>query len=439
MLRRKSIAVIGSGISGLSCAWLLSKTHDVTLFETERRAGGHSNTVMVGDVPVDTGFIVYNPPSYPNLTAFFDHLGVATKPAPMGFAVSLGGGRSEYSGAGLAALAGHPRNLADPGHWRMLGDLYRFFRDGPRWAREASDDDTPLGPFLLAHGYSQVFLDRHILPMAAAIWSTPATSVLAFPAGSFFRFFANHGLLDVYDRPIWRTVEGGSRAYVSRITQDLGTRMRLDSGVFGVRRSAVGVEVETRTGVERFDDCVLATHAVQALALLGDADGLERETLGAFRYQPNRAVLHRDPRLMPSRRRLWSSWNYLAGSGGSGDLAVTYWMTELQSLPLDDVFVTLNPPFEPAPELTVASFDYAHPVFDAAAMNMQRGLWALQGRRRTWFCGSYFGYGFHEDGLQAGLAVAEDLGGVERPWQVADASGRIHRAAPVTLHREAAE
>ncbi|HRK17742.1 MAG TPA: FAD-dependent oxidoreductase [Hyphomicrobiaceae bacterium] len=444
MTRRKSIAVIGSGISGLSAAWLLAEAHDVTLFEADGRLGGHSNTVMVGDVPVDTGFIVFNPPSYTNLTAFFDHLGVPTKPAPMGFAVSLDDGRSEYSGAGLGALVGHGRNLVDFGHWRMMADLVRFFRDGARWAKTLVEDSRPLGAFLTEHGYSQAFLDRHILPMAAAIWSTPASTVLDFPAASFFRFFANHGLLEVYDRPVWRTVDGGSQVYVRALAQRLAGKIRVGAPVRSVRRSATGVEISAGTRTERFDACVIGAHADDALSLLADADDVERETLGAFRYQSNHAVLHRDASLMPRRRRLWSSWNYAARSGddGSRDLSVTYWMSELQTLPLDDVFVTLNPMHAPAADRVVAEFDYAHPVFDQRAMAMQRELWGLNGRRRTWFCGSYFGYGFHEDGLQAGLAVAEELGGVRRPWRVANESGRITRttgAAPVDIGREAAE
>lgn len=433
MLQRQSIAVIGSGISGLAAAWLLAQRHAVTLIEADRRLGGHSHTNMVEGVPVDSGFIVFNPPSYPNLVALFKHLGVATKPAPMGFSASLDGGASEYSGAGIGSLVGHASNLVDYGHWRMMLDLGRFFRLAPEWSRTLADDATPLGPFLKAQGFSDAFLERHILPMAAAIWSTPSKQVLAFPAGAFFRFFGNHGLLQVRDRPMWRTVDGGSRRYVEAIEKCLAGRIRLAAPVEAIVRRGDGVDVRSRGTVAHYDACVIATHADQALAMLGDADGLEKRLLGAFAYQRNTAVLHRDGGVMPKRRRLWSSWNY--ATSGPADVCVTYWMSMLQSLPLRDVFVTLNPNRPIADEAVVAEHSYAHPVFDAASFSAQRDLWSLQGRRRTWFCGSYFGYGFHEDGLQSGLAVAEQLGGVRRPWTVEDELGRIALAPRPVLER----
>lgn len=428
MPQRKSIAVIGSGISGLSAAWLLSRAHEVTLLEADERLGGHSNTVDADGTAVDTGFIVFNPQSYPNLVALFAHLGVPVQDASMGFAVSLDAGAIEYSGNGLASLIGHPRNLADLNHWRMMADLARFFRLGPTWAATLTDEKTDLATFLRRERFSEAFLDRHILPMAAAIWSTPSSKVMSFPAAAFFRFFANHGLLTVRDRPVWKTVNGGSRIYVRKLIDDFHGRIRNGARVEAVTRHGNGVDVLAGGAMERFDACVIASHADQALAILGDASDRERRLLGAFRYASNRAVLHRDVRLMPRRKRLWSSWNYLSSSDASGarTLSVTYWMSHLQSLKDRALFVTLNPLHEANPDAVVATFDYAHPIFDRAAMAAQKDLWSLQGDRNTWFCGSYFGYGFHEDGLQAGLAVAEQLGGILRPWSVDGASARIH-------------
>ena len=283
--------------------------------------------------------------------------------------------------------------------------------------------------------------------MAAAIWSTPSARVLDFPLASFVRFFANHGLLQVRNRPQWRTVIGGSRVYVRRILDSANMTTRIGEAVRSVERGASHTLVRTTRGARRFDAVVIATHSDDALALLADADGTERRLLGAFPYVRNRAVLHGDPSLMPARQRLWSSWNYLgSGAGQETRLGVSYWMNRLQPLGASapQLFVTLNPTHEPAQSGVFAQFDYSHPVFDVGAMAAQRELWRLQGRRRTWFCGSYFGYGFHEDGLQSGLAAAEDIGGVRRPWTVPDESGRIHLrpahdAAGRTPEAEAAE
>jgi predicted NAD/FAD-binding protein len=449
MAKRTAIAVIGSGISGLGAAWLLSQRYDVTLYETESRPGGHSNTVDIHHgtttLPVDTGFIVYNTASYPNLIALFAHLGVETAPTDMSFAVSLDRGGYEYAGSSLTTLFGQPANLLRAGHWRMLADTLRFFREAPGLGAEAADEHVTLGAYLAANRYSPEFVSRHILPMAAAIWSTPSVRVLDFPLASFVRFFANHGLLQIRDRPQWRTVVGGSRTYVQSMLRDGRIETLLGQSVHSVRRSATHALVRTPHGERRFDAVVIATHADDALALLTDADSDERRLLGAFPYVRNRAVLHGDTSLMPLRRRLWSSWNYIGrGNGTDAVLCVSYCMNKLQPLlaSAPPLFVTLNPTHEPAHETVRAEFDYAHPMFDSRAMSAQRELWRLQGRRRTWFCGSYFGYGFHEDGLQSGLAAAEDIGGVRRPWQVPGESGRIHlrpadQARPPVL--EAAE
>lgn len=445
----RSIAVIGSGISGLAAAWLLSKRYEVTLFEQDRTPGGHSNTVEIAlpglAVPVDTGFIVYNEASYPNLVALFDTLGVPTSPSRMSFAASFDGGRYEYSGSGFGGLFGQTSNLMRPSHWRMTADIFRFFRESKALLVLEGEDGPSLGDYLSTQRYSRAFIDRHILPMAAAIWSTPSAEVMRFPVASFVRFFANHGLLQARNQPIWRTVTGGSRVYVERILSDMRGRIALDSAVTRIVRNSYGVRVRTKSDDAHFDACVVATHADQALSLLADPDGEEQRLLGAFSYQSNRAVFHRDASLMPRRRRLWSSWNYLGrGADHERTLSLTYWMNNLQPLGLrcPDIFVTLNPAHDIAAHLVSATFDYAHPMYDRRAMAAQRELWQLQGRRRTWYAGSYFGYGFHEDGLQSGLAAAESIGGVRRPWRVADESGRItlapHRAT-ARPYEEAAE
>ncbi len=427
------IAVIGSGISGMSAAWLLSQRHEVTVFEAQRRLGGHSHTVEApgpdGPLPVDMGFIVYNEASYPNLVALFDHLGVATKATDMSFAVSLDKGDLEYGGNDLFALFAQWRNLVRPRFWSMLRDLVRFYREAPAHACALDSRMTSLGDYLSDQGYGRAFQEDHLLPQAAAIWSTSSSNIRDYPAAAFIRFCENHGLLQILNRPVWRTVQGGSRAYVERLTAAYAERVRLGQAVKGVRRTANGVFVRTADGEsERFDHVVIAAHADEGLALLEDPTPREQALVGAFSYTRNVAVLHSDESLMPRRRRTWSAWNYVGESrdGGDRDLCVTYWMNALQGLPREaPLFVTLNPVRQPDPAKVIRTEVYDHPLFDAPAMIAQKDLWSLQGRQNTWWCGAYFGSGFHEDGLQAGLAVAEALGGLKRPWTVAKESGRI--------------
>ncbi len=327
------IAVVGAGISGLSAAWLLSAKHAVTIFEAEGRLGGHANTVDVpldehggrafGQCPVDTGFIVYNTASYPNLIALFEHLGVPTAPSDMSFAVSLDAGAYEYSGGGLASLVGHASNLARPAHWRLMREIFRFFREASAIDARETDPAITLGDWLAARGYSQAFIHAHIVPMGSAIWSTPADEMLAFPFAAFARFFANHGLLQTFDRPPWRTVKGGSREYVQRLERAFTGTIVSGNPVAEVRSRVNGVSITTRNGsTQDFDAVVIACHADEALAIVPGLDAPSKDVLSAFRYASNTAVLHTDATQMPRRRRLWSSWNYMGGGAepGIGDL-----------------------------------------------------------------------------------------------------------------------
>ena len=438
----RHFAVIGSGIAGLSAAWLLSRHHQVTLYEADGRIGGHSHTVMAptGDrlTPVDTGFIVFNERNYPNLIALFDHLGVPTQPSEMSFSASLDGGRLEYSSEGLRGLLGQRRNTVSLRFWLMVRDILRFYVDAPRLIDRPHAEMLTLGEYLDANGYSTAFIDDHLLPMGAAIWSTTAQQMRDYPLVAFVRFFIHHGLLDLVGRPKWRTVTGGSVEYVQRLVSAIG-EVRTGTGVAQILRDHSGVTVVDTAGQrQRFTDVIVATHADQARRLLADADEDEAMLLGAFDYTDNVAVLHSDSALMPKRKAVWASWNYIGDSTNTGDrpLCVSYWMNQLQNLdPRHPLFVTLNPTREIADDKRIGSFNYTHPLFDTKAVEAQQHLWRLQGRRHTWFAGSYFGHGFHEDALQAGLAAAEMAGGVRRPWTVAGESDRI--ALPPVL--EAAE
>ncbi|MTI14728.1 NAD(P)/FAD-dependent oxidoreductase [Sansalvadorimonas verongulae] len=440
--RSLNVAVVGSGISGLSCAWLLSRQHKVTLFEKDDRFGGHSHTVVVkGEdeqkaVPVDTGFIVFNEKTYPNLTAFFEYLGVPVAKTDMSFAVSIDQGRTEYAGTDLNGLFAQRSNLFNPVFWKMLIDLLRFYRASPTWEKLLAPDVT-LGELLKTHKFSKTFINDHLVPMGAAIWSTPASKMLDYPALAFLRFCQNHGLLQLTSRPQWMTVEGGSREYVSRIISQIqnaseGSSTLQHSCVRKIKRYADQVVITDIQGREQaFDHVVMACHADTSLRLLDEPDELEQLLLGSFTFQRNRAILHSDSSFMPRNTKAWASWNYLFNSQSHNQQkaeddrgpSVTYWMNRLQHLEGKPLFVTLNPDTDPR-EIH-GSYLYDHPVFDTAALEAQQRLWELQGRQRTWHCGAWFGYGFHEDGLQSGLAVAEALGGQRRPWRVEGENDRL--------------
>lgn len=436
------IAVIGAGVAGLGAAWMLSRRHDVVVYEREDRFGGHACTIDAptpeGRQAVDVGFIVFNEVNYPNLVALFDHLGVPTEPSNMSFAVSLDGGQFEYgsSAAGYLAQRG---NIVRPSFLRMTHDILRFNRLAPRLLERCEDLDFTIGDFIDEARLGPAFRDRYLVPMAACIWSTPHGRMLDYPAQTFVRFFHNHGLLTVGSQRSWRTVSGGSRSYVERIVAPLRQRARLATPAVAIRRGPDGVHVRDARGQwDRFDKLIMACHADQALALLTDADACERDLLGCFAYSSNEVWLHADASLMPRRRAVWSSWNYVADNAKSDSpVSVTYWMNRLQNLPeRAPLFVSVNPGRTPAAAAAHARFTFEHPMYDAAAIRAQRGLHALQGVRDTFFCGSYCGYGFHEDALSAGLDVAEQLG-VHRPWLRPDEHRRIGDPPRVVAERPA--
>lgn len=424
------IAIVGSGAAGLAAAWLLAKRHKVTLLEKDDRLGGHAHTATVsgGETrKIDTGFIVYNEPSYPNLTQWFKALDVATENSNMSFAVSRDNGDFEYAGGPALGLIAQRTLPLKPRFWRMLIDLLRFYREAPGQISENSEQS--LGDFLEQHRYSRDFIQDHLLPFGAAIWSTSKTRMLDYPAASFIRFCQNHGLLQISNRPQWRTVSGGSEQYVHAVKQAIGEDSVItDFHVSSIERSADGVLVHDLSGrTVKADQVVIATHADQALDCLEKPSKQELELLSVFEYESNLAILHTDISVLPKRRRAWCSWNYVEHSGSdSSRVSVSYWMNMLQNIESDTQYVvTLNPESAPPEKTILRTQVYQHPVFTRKTWAAQQRLWSLQGQNRTWYCGSYFGSGFHEDAVQAGFAVAEHLGGLERPWSLDSPSGRI--------------
>ncbi|SPB15257.1 FAD dependent oxidoreductase [Caballeronia novacaledonica] len=423
--RQQRIAVIGAGIAGLASAYLLSRKHRVTLFEAADYLGGHTHTVDVAldgmQHPVDTGFLVFNDRTYPNLVALFDELGVVAHRSDMSFSVSLDGGRFEWAGTNLNTVFAQRRNLFSPSFLGMLRDIVRFNASAHAHLERVSANRCSVGELLVEAGYGAPFRRHYLLPMAAAIWSSAAHDILRFPAATFLRFCLNHALLQVNRRPPWKTVAGGAREYVRRIAATLDD-VRTQTPVRGVRRDGDSVIVMTdEAGPERFDAVVLATHAPTSLRLLDDASDEERALLGAVRYQRNVAVLHTDRALLPRRRRVWSAWNYIGARAGLArdaavPVCVSYLLNQLQPLPFTTpVIVTLNPVDEPAPGTEHGRYEYEHPLFDLAAIDAQTRLPRIQGARRTWHAGAWTGYGFHEDGLKSALRVARDFG-VQPAW-----------------------
>lgn len=410
--QRKRIAIVGGGISGLSAAYYLSPYHDVTLYEAAPRLGGHARTVMAGkngDQPVDTGFIVFNYATYPFLTQLFRELDVPVIRSEMSFGASIDNGRLEYGLNTLRAITAQKSNLLRPRYYRMIADILRF---GKRAEAAATDDDKTIGDLVDELGLSRTFRDDYLMPMCGAIWSTPVAEVDEFPAKSLVRFFRNHALLAGTGEHQWWTVKGGSIEYVRRLEAALiarGVTLRTGTPVESVTRSAFGVSLVAEGAPSQpFDELILACHSDQALAILGsDARPDEAAALGSIRYQPNKAVLHCDPAQMPRRRDCWSSWAYRSQNGAIG---VTYWMNRLQNIPEDDpLFVTLNPSTEIPAEAIYDEVEFAHPVFDRAALKAQQDIRAMQGNNNTWFAGAWNRHGFHEDGIASAMRIVRAL------------------------------
>jgi predicted NAD/FAD-binding protein len=424
------VAVIGTGIAGSAAAWALSKRYPVTVYDREPRPGGHSHTVTIDYdgklMAVDIGFIVYNELNYRDLTALFAHLGVETRESCMSFAVTADAGRFEWKGCGgnwretAKGLFAQPRNLLSLSYLRMLRDILTFNTKSVEDFSAGRLKDLTLAEYFAWRKFAPRLLTDYLAPMGAAIWSAPADQMMQFPAENFVAFFSNHRLLQ-YDRPIWRTVKGGSRRYVEKLLSGLAGQLRLGCAVTSIERSTHGVVVHDSHGrTESYDHVVIASHSDQALAMLSDASAGERAILGDLGYAPNVVYLHRDVRLMPKRRRAWASWNFLRWKregAALNDVAVTYWMNPLQGIDENKpLFVSLNPPFAPDPARTFGRYICDHPQYSAAAFAAQKRLGEIQGQRHTWFCGAWTGYGFHEDGLRSGLAVAQSLG-ASVPWR----------------------
>lgn len=409
------IAVIGSGIAGLASAWLLSQKHEVTLFEANDYLGGHTHTHDVSlrgrQYRIDTGFIVHNPSHYPLLTRMFEQLSVASQPTTMSFSVHNEATGLEYNAATLDTLFCQRRNLLSPRFIGMVRDLTRFYREAPALLGQPDEDHTTLGDYLRQNQYGEAFRDEHLIPMASALWSSPASQILQFPARYLVQFMANHQMLQVSDRPQWRVVKNGSSTYVQALREHWNVHERIACPVRGIRRRVDRVEVVSAAGRETFDQLVLACHSDQALGLLTDADDGEQSILGAMTYQANDTVLHTDARLLPQRRKAWAAWNAWLPKDANEACTVSYCMNVLQGIESPEPFVvTLNRSHAIDPSRVLARMRYHHPMYSLASVAAQQRKTEIQGKRRTWYAGAYWGWGFHEDGMRSAVEVAEGLG-----------------------------
>ena len=428
------IAIVGTGISGLGAAFLLHPDHEITVYEKAPRLGGHSRTLTVDydskAIPVDTGFIVFNKPNYPNLSGLFAHLGVPTHESDMTFAASIRGGWLEWGAQNLDAVFGQRRNLLRPRFAKLVRDVLHF--NSHAEATVARHPGLSLDELITRMGLGEWFRRYYLLPMSGAIWSCPPCEMMRFPAATLIRFFANHHLLSVSGQPQWRTVTGGAQEYVSRLTAGFSNRIRTNCGAAEITRTNSKVQIrDTQGGFETYDQLVMACHGNEALALLKDCAPAERAALSAFRYQKNIAVLHRDQGQMPKRKRCWASWVYTSdGDFMNPSISVTYWMNRLQGIDATrPLFVSLNPKTEIAPDLVFDRTEFDHPVFDAAAIASQTRIAALQGTNSTWFCGAHLRHGFHEDGLWSAVTVARRLG-ARVPWELPETYDAAQRTYP---------
>ena len=412
------IGVIGSGVSGLVSALTLQEKFEVSLFEKNSKLGGHSNTVTIeqenNKYSVETGFIVLNDKNYPIFTSLLKHLNIGVNNSSMSFSVSVDKGQFEYSSSYIGLL-GQTKNIIDPKYWGMLRDINYFYTNALKDVKDCSDNET-LGQFLKRFNYSNKFIDYHLVPMTASIWSCPTKSILNFPIKSLLVFFENHKLLNIYNRPKWSTVNKGSREYVKKIQSLLKGKIYTNAKVNKISKSKEGIRVHYQDGIKTFDKVILACHADQSSEILIENFSEEANLLKDFKYQKNTSILHSDINFMPKRKSVWSSWNYITETGNSGNLSITYWMNELQGINSPKpILLSLNPKILPNPDLIYGQYSYSHPILDNNAINIQKKLSSIQGKNNLWFCGAWTGFGFHEDGVKSAVEIANSHN-IHLPW-----------------------
>ena len=412
------IGVIGSGVSGLVSALTLQERFEVSLFEKNSKLGGHSNTVTIeqenNKYSVETGFIVLNDKNYPIFTSLLKHLNIGVNNSSMSFSVSVDKGQFEYSSSYIGLL-GQTKNIIDPKYWGMLRDINYFYTNALKDVKDCPDNET-LGQFLKRFNYSNKFIDYHLVPMTASIWSCPTKSILNFPIKSLLVFFENHKLLNIYNRPKWSTVNKGSREYVKKIQSLLKGKIYTNAKVNKISKSKEGIRVHYQDGIKTFDKVILACHADQSSEILIENFSEEANLLKDFKYQKNTSILHSDINFMPKRKSVWSSWNYITETGNSGNLSITYWMNELQGINSPKpILLSLNPKILPNPDLIYGQYSYSHPILDNNAINIQKKLSSIQGKNNLWFCGAWTGFGFHEDGVKSAVEIANSHN-IDLPW-----------------------
>ncbi len=412
------IGVIGSGVSGLVSALTLQEKFEVSLFEKNSKLGGHSNTVTIEQenkkYSVETGFIVLNDKNYPIFTSLLKHLNIGVNNSSMSFSVSVDKGQFEYSSSYIGLL-GQTKNIIDPKYWGMLRDINYFYTNALKDVKDCPDNET-LGQFLKRFNYSNKFIDYHLVPMTASIWSCPTKSILNFPIKSLLVFFENHKLLNIYNRPKWSTVNKGSREYVKKIQSLLKGKIYTNAKVNKISKSKEGIRVHYQDGIKTFDKVILACHADQSSEILIENFSEEANLLKDFKYQKNTSILHSDINFMPKRKSVWSSWNYITETGNSGNLSITYWMNELQGINSSKpILLSLNPKILPNPDLIYGQYSYSHPILDNNAINIQKKLSSIQGKNNLWFCGAWTGFGFHEDGVKSAVEIANSHN-IDLPW-----------------------